>query len=74
MERKRNSYNYNNIITNHANYIDKIRDSELINLINKFKKSMKKNQKEEINHRKSLVFPSELVNYIIKMKKELIIV
>ena len=70
---KRNSYNYNNIITNHANYIDKIRDSELINLINKFKKSMKKNQKEEINHRKSLVFPSELVNYIIKMKKELII-
>ena len=73
LDRKRNSYNYNNIITNHANYIDKIRDSELINLINKFKKSMKKNQKEEINHRKSLVFPSELVNYIIKMKKELII-
>ena len=34
---------------------------------------MKKNKKEEIYHKKSLVFPSELVNYIIKAKKELII-
>jgi hypothetical protein len=41
--------------------------------LKKFKKSLKKNKKEEIYHKKSLVFPSELVNYIIKAKKELII-
>ena len=28
---------------------------------------MKRNKKEEICHRKSLVFPSETVNYIIKI-------
>ena len=66
-------YNYHNIVSEHVNYIDKIRDNEFINLFKKFKKSMRKNKKEEINHKKSLVFPSELVNYIIKMKNELVI-
>ena len=69
---KRKSYTYN-LVTEHTNYIDKIRDNEFINIIKKFKKSLKKNKKEEIYHRKSLVFPSELINYIIKAKKELIV-
>ena len=69
---KRKSYTYN-IVTEHTNYIDKIRNNEFINILKKFKKSLKKNKKEEIYHKKSLVFPSELVNYIIKEKKELII-
>jgi hypothetical protein len=69
---KRKSYTYN-IVTEHTNYIDKIRNNEFINIFNKFKKSIKKNKKEEIYHKKSLVFPQELVNYIIKQKKELII-
>ena len=64
---------YNNIIIEHANYIDKIRDNEFLNIFNKFKKSMKKNKKEEIYHKKSLVFPSNFVNYLIKRKNELII-
>ena len=34
---------------------------------------MKKNKKEEIHHKKSLVFPADFVNYIIKMKNDLII-
>ena len=71
--RRRNSLVYKSIVVDHTNYIDKIRDSEFISLFKKFKKSMRKNKKEEIAHKKSLVFPSELVNYIIKMKKELII-
>ena len=70
---KNKSYNYHNIVTEHTNYIDKIRDSEFINLFKKFKKSMKKNKKEEIHHKKSLVFPADFVNYIIKMKNDLII-
>ena len=64
---------YNNIVIEHANYIDKIRDNEFLNILNKFKKSMKKNKKEEIYHKKSLVFPSNFVNYLIKRKNELII-
>ena len=70
------SYNSNNIMYEQIeqdNYIDKIRDKAFIDLYNKFKKSMKKSKKEEINHRKSLVFPTETVDYIIKMKNELII-
>ena len=70
---KNKSYNYHNIVTEHTNYIDKIRDSEFINLFKKFKKSMKKNKKEEIYHKKSLVFPADFVNCIIKMKNDLII-
>ena len=73
MIKKKKSYNYNNIITEHTNYIDKIRDSEFISLFNKFKKSMKKNKKEEIKHKTSLVFPADIVNCIIKMKNQLII-
>lgn len=76
LDKKYISYNYNNIIseqTGEINYIDKIRDKQFISLYNKFKKSMKKNKKEEIYHRKSLVFPPETVNYIIKKKNELII-
>ena len=73
MNNKIKLYNYNNIITEHTNYIDKIRDSKFIILFNKFKKSMKKNKKEEINHKRSLVFPPDIVNSIIKMKNQLII-
>jgi hypothetical protein len=72
-DKKRKYFNYKNIITEHANYIDKIRDSEFFYLFDKFKRSMKKNKIEEINHKKSLVFPPELVNYIITMKNQLII-
>ena len=74
---KMNISNYYNSMmsekTEEVNYIDKIRDKDFMNLYNKFKKSMKKNKKEEICHRKSLVFPPETVNYIIRMKNELII-
>ena len=74
-DKKSISYNYNNIMHEQTeqNYIDKIRDNEFINLFNKFKKSLKKCKKEEMYHRRSLVFPAETVNYIIKMKNELII-
>ena len=70
------SYNYHYIKhqqAEQANYIDKIRNDEFICLYNKFKKSMKKCKKEEICHQKSLVFPVETVDYIIKMKNEFII-
>ena len=73
VDKKRRSLNFRNIVTEHVNYIDKIRDSEFISLFEKFKKSMKKNKIEEMNHKKSLVFPPELVNYIITMKNQLII-
>ena len=73
VDKKSISYNYNNRVTEQTNYIDKIRDNEFTYLFNQFKKSMKKSKKEEICHKKSLVFPSETVNYIIKMKNELII-
>lgn len=73
------SYNYNNYNnirpekSGQINYIDKLRNDEFINLYNKFKKSMKKIKKEEITHRKSLVFPAETVDYIIKKKNEFIL-
>ena len=70
------NYNYNNIRpepTEQINYIDKIRNDEFIDLYNKFKKCMKKSKKEEICHRKSLVFPAETVDYIIQKKNEFII-
>ena len=73
VDKKGISYNYSNRVSEQENYIDKIRDNEFAYLYNRFKKSMKRNKKEEICHRKSLVFPSETVNYIIKMKNELII-
>ena len=70
------SNNYNNISTEkteQVNYIDKIRNDEFINLYKQFKQSMQKIKKEEICHRKSLVFPTETVDYIIKKKNEFII-
>jgi len=70
------SNNYNNISTEktkQVNYIDKIRNDEFINLYKQFKQSMQKIKKEEIYHRKSLVFPTETVDYIIKKKNEFII-
>ena len=77
----KNNNNDNNSISNnsfiiyqdHINYIKRIRENELLNLINRYKKSMRKNQLEEMSHIKRFVFPLELINYIIKMKKELIV-
>ena len=65
-----NNYSQN-IVTEHIKYIDKIRDSEFINLFKRFKKSLLKNKIEEINHIRSLVFPKKFVDKIIKMKYEL---
>ena len=62
-----------NILNDHIRYIDKIRDSEFINLFQRFQKSLKKSEKEKIIHLKSLVFPSNIINSLIKMKKELIL-
>ena len=61
------------IYQDHINYIRRIRENELLDLINRYKKSMQKNQLEEISHFQRYVFPQELINYLIKMKKELII-
>ena len=65
--RNRNKNKINNI------YFENIRDNEIIDLIKRYKISLIKNKKEEIAHFKSLVFPFELINYLIKMKKELTI-
>ena len=67
-----NNYSQN-IVKEHIKYIDKIRDSEFINLFQRFQKSLLKNKIEEINHLRSLVFPKKLVDKIIKMKNELTI-
>jgi hypothetical protein len=68
---------YNNysqkIVTEHIKNIKKIRDSEFINLFERFQKSLLKNKIEEINHLRSWVFPKKLVDKIIKMKNELTI-
>ena len=58
---------------NHIKYIEKIKDNELLDLINRYKKSLNKNKKEEIFHFRSLVFPTPLINYLIQMKRELTI-
>jgi predicted HTH domain antitoxin len=65
--RNRNRNKINNI------YFENIRDNEIIDLIKRYKISLVKNKKEEMTHFKSLVFPFELINYLIKMKKELTI-
>lgn len=65
--RNRNKNKINNL------YFENIRDNEIIDLIKRYKISLIKNKKEEIAHFKSLVFPFELINYLIKMKKELTI-
>jgi hypothetical protein len=67
-----NNYSQN-IVTKHMKYIDKIRDIEFINLFQRFQKSLLKNKIEEINHKRSLVFPKKFVDKIIKMKNELTI-
>lgn len=63
----RNKNKINNI------YFENIRDNEIIDLIKRYKISLNKNKREEITHFQSLVFPFELINYLIKMKRELTI-
>ena len=67
-----NNNNSQNILNEHIKYIDKIRNSELIYLFERFQKALKRSKQEEIIHVKSLVFPAEIINHIIRMKKELI--
>ena len=69
----KNNLNSNKIIQNHMKYIEKIKDNELMDLIKRYKKSLNKNKIEELFHYRSLVFPAPLINYLIKLKKELII-
>ena len=69
----KNIFNKNKVMHNHIKYIEKIKDNELMDLINRFKKSLNNNKKLEMSHFKSLVFPIELINYLIHMKRELII-
>jgi len=61
------------IYQEHINYIKRIRENELLDLINRYKKSLQKNQLEEMSHIQRFVFPQELITYLIKMKKELIV-
>ena len=72
-ERKKNIENNNNIMLNHIKYIEKIKESELLGLINRYKHSLNKNKNEEIIHFKSLVFPVPLINYLVTLKKDLTI-
>ena len=61
------------IYQDHINYIKRIRENELLDLINRYKKSLKQNKIEEMSHIQRFVFPQELITYLIKMKKELIV-
>ena len=72
-ERNKEKIKNSNEIHNHLKYIEKIKDSELMDLMKRYKKSINKNKAEEISHYRSLVFPTPLINHLIKMKKELII-
>ena len=79
-EKNNNEEKENNDISNsfiiyqeHINYIKRIRENELLDLINRYKKSIQKNQLEEMSHIQRFVFPKELITYLIKMKKELIL-
>ena len=72
-ERNKEKIKNNNEIHNHLKYIEKIKDNELMDLMKRYKKSINKNKAEEISHYRSLVFPTPLINHLIKMKKELII-
>ena len=65
--------NKKKVIDYHIKYIEKIKDEKLMDLINRYKRSLYKNKKEEMSHFKSLVFPVDLINYLIQMKRELII-
>ena len=61
------------IMNNHIKYIQKIRDKELVDLIDRYKKSINKNKIEEINHYENRVFPNELIEYLIILKRQLTI-
>jgi hypothetical protein len=61
------------IYQDHINYIKRIRENEILDLIDRYKKSIEKNKLEEMTHIQRFVFPQELINYLIKMKKELIV-
>ena len=73
-KKSNNSNNISNsfiIIQDHINYIKRIRENELLDLINRYKKSMQRNEMEEMSHIQRFVFPTDLISYLIKMKKEL---
>ena len=73
-KKSNNSNNISNsfiIIQDHINYIKRIRENELLDLINRYKKSMQRNELEEMSHIQRFVFPTDLISYLIKMKKEL---
>ena len=72
-EKNKEKIKVNKIMHNHIKYIEKIKDNELLDLINRYKKSLSKNKQEENFHFRSLVFPAPLINYLIQMKRELII-
>ena len=75
-KKSNNSNNISNsfiIIQDHINYIKRIRENELLDLINRYKKSMQRNELEEMSHIQRFVFPTDLISYLIKMKKELIV-
>ena len=79
-QKEQNIQNNNNDLSNsfliyqdHINYIKRIKENELLDLINRYKKSLQKNQLEEMSHIQRFVFPQELITYLIKMKKELIV-
>ena len=61
------------IMNNHIKYIQRIRDKELVDLVERYKKSMNKNRVEEINHYVNHVFPNELIQYLIALKRQLTI-
>ena len=73
-KKSNNSNNISNsfiIIQDHINYIKRIRENEILDLINRYKKSMQRNELEEMSHIQRFVFPTDLISYLIKMKKEL---
>ena len=70
---KNNRSNSFLIIQKHINYIKRIRENELLDLIDRYKKSMQRNELEEMYHIQRFVFPKELITYLIKIRKELIV-
>ena len=60
-------------IDNHIKYIHKIRDKEMLIIINKYRKEMNENKRIEINHFCNNVFPTAMIQYLIKAKNDLTI-
>ena len=58
---------------NHIKYINKIRDKEMILLINRYKKEMRENKRIGINHYYNSVYPVAMIQYLIKTKDDLTI-